>query len=198
MRNAKNNTNDKEIKFSIKRVILITLYIAILLGFSLIIGFASVNGNSMHPTLKDNDLLLINKSKSVCKGDIICIESDALNMILIKRVIGTEGDRIQITENGLYVNDILLEEDYLNENDWLKEEIDLIVPEGHVFVMGDNRNFSTDSREIGTLPLEEVKGIYIANITRATGLHRAGFYTAMLCILSIIYIGTESLKKTKQ
>lgn len=80
----------------------------------------------------------------------------------IKRVIGVAGDHVKITSTGeVYVNDQKQNETYLPDD--LKtprtgEFYDLIVPEGYIFVMGDNRNGSSDSREFGCVPLEKVEG----------------------------------------
>lgn len=86
----------------------------------------------------------------------------------IKRVIGVEGDHVLITKNGdVFVNDIELNETYLPED--LKTPItgeffDVIVPKGHLFVMGDNRSGSSDSREFGCIPLEKVEGRVVHRI----------------------------------
>lgn len=80
----------------------------------------------------------------------------------IKRVIGIAGDHVKITNDGdVYVNDQKLNETYLVdglETPRTGDFYDLIVPEGHIFVMGDNRNGSSDSREFGCIPLEKVEG----------------------------------------
>lgn len=86
----------------------------------------------------------------------------------IKRVIGVAGDHVKITNTGdVYVNDKLLNETYLTED--LKTPItgefyDVVVPDGYVFVMGDNRNGSSDSREFGFIPLEKVEGRVVHRI----------------------------------
>ncbi len=79
----------------------------------------------------------------------------------IKRVIGVDGDHVLINEGKVYVNDMELEEVYLPEG--LETPIrgdyyDVIVPEGYLFVMGDNRSGSSDSREFGCIPLSKVEG----------------------------------------
>lgn len=79
----------------------------------------------------------------------------------IKRVIGTGGDHVLIKDGDVYVNDMKLEQTYLPEG--LKTPIkgnfyDVDVPEGYIFVMGDNRSGSSDSREFGCIPLEKVEG----------------------------------------
>ena len=83
----------------------------------------------------------------------------------IKRVIGVAGDEISFSENQIYRNGELLEEDYINESFiyTYPNGISLTVPEGYVYVMGDNRNHSTDSRVIGVVPLENIIGKMIAS-----------------------------------
>lgn len=77
----------------------------------------------------------------------------------IKRVIGTKGDHIKIADGKVYLNDKRLKEDYLEED--IKTEggvySDIIVPDGHVFVMGDNRLQSTDSRYFGCVPTNKIE-----------------------------------------
>lgn len=82
----------------------------------------------------------------------------------IKRVIGLPGDHVQIMNGKVYINGEEFEEPYLQENvttniDSEKEQFyDLVVPENCVFVMGDNRDHSTDSRSFGCIPLEKIEG----------------------------------------
>lgn len=79
----------------------------------------------------------------------------------IKRVIATAGEHVKIADGKVYINDEELQEDYLQPgvttNSLQGQFTDLIVPEGYVFVMGDNREHSTDSRRFGCIPLEKVE-----------------------------------------
>ena len=79
------------------------------------------------------------------------------NNYWIKRVIGVEGDTLEYREGTVYRNGEALEEDYIQE-EMLYPFEEVTVPKGHVFVMGDNRNESRDSREIGSIPKENVMG----------------------------------------
>ena len=134
-----------------------------------------VDGLSMMPTLNDQDRMIVNKFSYQIgepdRFDIIVFHAPE-NKDYIKRVIGLPGDTVEYKDDILYVNGKAFEEPYLEElkNDeildgpltepfTLKEKIGQeTVPEGELFVMGDNRRFSKDSRHIGTVPMEEVLG----------------------------------------
>ncbi len=121
-----------------------------------------VEGASMFPTLDNHERLVVNKLvyhlNDPQQGDIV-VFSHPPYPDYIKRVIGVSGDRIEIKEGVVLVNDLPLEEPYLLEAPYMEFE-PVVVPEGHVFVMGDNRNNSTDSRakHVGFIPVDKVKG----------------------------------------
>ncbi|MDZ5474361.1 signal peptidase I [Bacillus sp. 31A1R] len=133
-----------------------------------------VDGESMMPTLQHKDRMIVNKfSYTIGKPDrfdIIVFHAPE-NKDYIKRVIGLPGDRIEYKNDTLYVNGKAYKEPYLDKykeqviDGPLTESFTLMeitgqetVPEGHLFVMGDNRRYSKDSRRIGTVPMKKVLG----------------------------------------
>ena len=141
-----------------------------LVVITLIIVFAfravSVDGDSMLPNLHDQErLITTNLFYTPEKGDIVVLDkNNALGKPLIKRVIATEGDTIRIDykTGDVYVNDELLIEDYILEiiNPADKSDLEMTIKEGYVFVMGDFRNDSTDSRSevIGQVNTKNILG----------------------------------------
>ena len=142
---------------------------AVLLAFMLVFRVVVVSGPSMYQTLHDGDTLLL-LSSTFCGapkyGDIIVASKDSFKdgEPIIKRVIATEGQKVDIDfHNGIvYVDDLPLEEPYTYTPTNLPEGITfpLTVEEGCVFVMGDNRNDSWDSRSnaIGLIDCREILG----------------------------------------
>lgn len=118
---------------------------------------------SMNPTFNEDDRVIISKVSywfsSPKHGDIIVFMPPNKEHPYIKRVIGTPGDRVAIQDGDLYLNGRTLDEPYIKEKmAWDFEEV--TVPEGTVFVMGDNRNSSMDSRNssIGFIPFKDIWG----------------------------------------
>ncbi len=145
--------------------------LAIILAFviTLFIKPTLVRGDSMVPTLHENDYLIINRMVyrmgEPKNGDIIVFKSyleatDGTNKDLVKRVIGVEGDKVVITNGQVYVNDKLLDEPYLSEGMDTEGEMEVTVPKGKLFVLGDNREVSLDSRydKVGLVDVSDVEG----------------------------------------
>ncbi|KON92125.1 signal peptidase I [Rossellomorea marisflavi] len=130
-----------------------------------------VDGLSMTPTLHNGDRMIVSKFGTPDRFDIVVFHAPE-RKDYIKRVIGLPGDKIEYKDDTLYINGKAYEEPYLKDSkvalqeglltdDFTLDEIidQETVPDGEIFVMGDNRRYSKDSRHIGTVPLEEVVGI---------------------------------------
>lgn len=128
-----------------------------------------VKESSMEPTLYENNYLLLARQiyrfEKPQRGDIIVFHSDLVTAggkekLLIKRIIGLPGDVITIANGNVYLNGNKLTETYIKDGTTDGEIIDFEVPEGELFVMGDNRLVSVDSRSaaVGTVKLDRVLG----------------------------------------
>lgn len=164
------------------QIIAVSILLAVLINL-FVLQPIRVEGRSMMPTLHNNDFLIISRiGKTLNTGydydDIVVIDkrTDRKRTFLddikeisffrrlpnknlwIKRIIGKEGDVIEIKNGEVYRNGEKLNETYIKDEkmDWPDETYK--VPKGHVFVMGDNRNDSMDSRVIGYIPIENIKG----------------------------------------
>ena len=148
---------------------LVCSVLTVVLVFTFGIRLIGVDGHSMVPTLQDGDRLLVTTSLlsgDYEYGDIVIMQRDDFycGEPIVKRVIATGGQTVDIDfETGaVYVDGTLLEEDYINELTFVEEgtEFPLTVPEGSIFVMGDNRNHSSDSRDasLGTVDTRYVIG----------------------------------------
>lgn len=136
------------------------LYLALLLLINaFVLRIAFVYGSSMEPTLHSNEPILVWQFLyTPTKQDIIVTSTkNSFRQNLIKRVIATEGDQIRITETDIYINGQRLDEPYLLEAPNYTP-LELAVPKECVFLMGDNRNNSGDSRDIGFIPYDDIIG----------------------------------------
>lgn len=121
-----------------------------------------VEGASMVPTLHNGERLIIEKISyyfhAPARGDIVVIKSPQKGSEpLIKRVIGLPGETVAIHDGQVYINGEPLDEPYLEQktNGSMSPQL---VPEGYVFVMGDNRSASNDSRAFGSVPEQDIIG----------------------------------------
>ncbi|WP_067729343.1 signal peptidase I [Oceanobacillus damuensis] len=135
-----------------------------------------VDGPSMLPTLHDRDQMIVNKFAYHIEDPerfeiVVFHASDQKDFI--KRIIGLPGEHVAMEDNVLYIDGVEVEEPFLKEqkdqiksyqtltNDFTLEELPgghEVIPEGHVFVLGDNRGNSTDSRMLGVIPMDQIVG----------------------------------------
>lgn len=154
-------------KYRYKKILKSTIYVLlIVVAISVIVAtfifpVLEIYGQSMRPNLTEGDIVLCIKKHKFETGDIIAFYYN--NRILVKRVIASSSDWVNIDESGnVYVNDVLLDEKYLEEKTFGESDIKYPyqVPEGSYFVLGDKRETSVDSRSslIGTISEEEIIG----------------------------------------
>lgn len=128
-----------------------------------------VKGASMEDTFHNGDYILTGKIAykfgKPKRGDVVVFKSPRNPDIdYIKRVIGIGGDRIMIGNGEVYLNGVLLKENYITakttlmEGGFIQEGVEVTVPKGYLFVIGDNRPRSSDSREFGFIPVSDVIG----------------------------------------
>jgi len=131
-----------------------------------IASITQVVGSSMDPTLKSGEVLILNKFKyrffDIKREDIISLNY-ADTKYLIKRVIGLPGEKIDIINNNLYINDNKYHERYLSPNlnypDFHLKDLGYdTIPDNMYLVLGDNRSNSLDSRKIGLIKREDING----------------------------------------
>lgn len=146
--------------------------VAIACVFSAFVKPVKVVGNSMDSTLHDGQRLFVLRQAYLGKKnnpeykDIIVVDADfwGEEKKIIKRVIATEGQSLKIEGSNVYVDGKLLKEDYINEA--MNPEWNIVIdkiPEDKLFVMGDNRNHSGDSRHIGLVDESDIYGKVIFN-----------------------------------
>lgn len=150
--------NLKRFVFEIVETLLLALILFV--GINAVSARVRVDGYSMRPTLEDGEFILVNKLSyrwsAVERGDIIVFHHPGLGEDLIKRVIGLPGDIVLVQNSQVFVNGQLLNEPYISQAPLYSGE--WVVNEGDLFVLGDNRNNSNDSKDWGLLPMENIVG----------------------------------------
>lgn len=155
----KEEINWKRFFIDISQTILMAVILFI--GINTISARVRVDGISMQPTLLNGEFVLVNKLSyqfgEIQRGDIIVFDFP-LNMEeeLIKRVIGLPGDTVLVQDGKVFVNNMPLNETYIAQlpnysGQWAVED-------GYIFVLGDNRNNSNDSKDWGYLPIDNIVG----------------------------------------
>lgn len=139
----------------------IVLLAAVFLFFRFVIGFSFVKGDSMEPTLHNDDIVMYTRIHSqYSRGDVVSVKIPS-GEYYVKRIIAMEGDTVEIKDGNVYVNDELIDEPYV-KGKTLEEKggvrYPLTIEEGQIFIMGDNREGSMDSRSFGVVGMRQIKG----------------------------------------
>ena len=151
--------------------------VAVMVLFALVCRVYVVEGPSMEQTLYGGDRLLVSQLfYTPEQGDVVCFveeKPDGSTKVLVKRVIATEGQTVDIQGETVYVNGVALQEDYVfSETDWVPSQITYpyTVGENQVFCMGDHRNNSHDSRAIGAIDEKYLLGKVVCRLFPNTGV----------------------------
>ncbi|MFL0197497.1 signal peptidase I [Clostridium sp. WILCCON 0269] len=160
--------NNKTIFITIKEY---ALSILVAIGFafvfhSYVFARADVTGPSMQPTFNDRDVIFVEKVSTeighINRSEIVIFNSkNQNNDTYIKRVIGIAGDKIDIKDGKVYLNGQAITESYLPQGTITEPNsfnTEYVIPKGYIFVLGDNRGNSTDSRILGLINIKDVKG----------------------------------------
>lgn len=161
------NVDDKYFRTTKRGVIqsliigIAAVLVALFLVFFFVLGVSTVDGNSMVPTLTDGQtLVFFRREASFDRGEIIRVDMPSGDYY-VKRVIAVAGDTIDLVDGEVYLNGELLTEGYIQGKTYPTNELvtfPLTVSPGKVFVMGDNRENSVDSRELGEIPYIMIGG----------------------------------------
>ena len=140
------------------------------------ITHAAIRGSSMEPSLTHGQHLIAVAHTNIHRGDIVIADSDAFGCTIVKRVIAVPGDTISIKDDVVFLNGMPLDEPYIAEEPLGWDMPPLSLEEDMYFLMGDNRNHSSDSRDIGPLKRDDI--LYVIPLQ-----HQAELFIVYLLIL---------------
>ncbi|KGN47696.1 chloroplast processing peptidase [Cucumis sativus] len=152
-------------------------FLVLLILWSMLLEIHSIPSSSMYPTLRVGDRILVETASYLIRNpsinDIITFrdptQQSALREenIVVKRVVAKAGDTVEVCQGCLYVNGVAKDESFLLERPMYTTKSTQI-PEGHVYVLGDNRNNSYDSHIWGPLPVKNIIGRYLCSCHKPT------------------------------
>ena len=135
--------------------------VTLILLFTLVIGVATVSGNSMYPTLHDRQFVIYYRlAKDYSRGDVISVHMPN-GEYLVKRVVAVAGDTVDLRDGILYINGEIETGDYpIYDTQRQKQSIEfpMVIEEGKIFILGDNREVSIDSRTYGPFAISQTRG----------------------------------------
>ena len=146
-------------KFIKEAIPYVLIFIGVVILRTYIVTPVVVSGDSMRDTLEDGNILLLKKyDKTYTRGEVIVFDYN--NSKLVKRIIGLPGETVSYKDGKLYINGNETEDELsLITRDFELSDIGYeVIPEGYYFVLGDNRNKSSDSRMIGLIKEEQILG----------------------------------------
>ena len=148
-------------------ILAVVFFTAVML-FNTLFMFVRVQGTSMNPTLQSNQMVLVSKSEKPERFDIVVLRERLIDggesKDVIKRIIGLPGDVVTVIDGELYVNNVKYEEEYLSDKyttSFKNSDFTIVVPKDRVFVLGDNRDISKDSRSVGSFKKSAILGVMI-------------------------------------
>jgi len=151
---------------------ILCIVITVIVGLSIrtfVFELVRVDGDSMNDTLTHGEVLFTEKisryGDNFERGDIVIVHYPGSKAAYVKRIVGLPGDTVAIEDGRLYINGEAQDEPYIN-TDHINGTYESVVPDEHIFVMGDNRNDSLDSRfpSVGPIPYDSVVGHALAVI----------------------------------
>lgn len=141
-------------------LIIYLIFLAIVLYFCFSFGLFKVDGNSMKPNLHNNDIVLYKKNNiKLNYFDIVIVKVD--NKLYVKRIIGLPGDKVEFNKNKLFIDNKKIKEPFERN---FTDDFSVTVENNKILVLGDNRPYSYDGRNFGTISLNQVKGKMILKI----------------------------------
>jgi len=180
----KDNNSDRKIKPAIEFIQSITIAIGLSICIFAIITPSEVEGSSMEPNFHNGERVYTNRlpqwlnntfltrvlGLDYSRGDVIVFNITGTSISLIKRIVGLPGDKLEINNGNIYLNDQLLKESYLPQNiktnsgTYIKEGEIFTIPQDSFFVAGDNRPNSNDSRYLGFIKKDWMQGKVLVRV----------------------------------
>lgn len=137
------------------------------------------SARSMEPTIAKGDMVLVRRARTIRRGDVVVLVMPTDRGLAIKRVIALPGEMIELREGVAVVNGVTLEEPYISLREGAEPQIPVVrdtpavqVPPDNLYVLGDNRDHSNDSRFFGPVRRNDIRGRVVVVLSEKTGIRR--------------------------